>query len=348
MTRIPAVLVALLTAAAIGGCTIPKPPGAGTVRYRDPVFVNYGVTPDITYGSAVPQGATNPIALKLDLYRPLNDTQTSRPAIIWVHGGGFSGGDKGSGPSADLAQKFAKLGYVTASINYRLIANGCTGSNITPACFQAAVDAQHDAQAAVRFLRAHAADYGIDPTRIGIGGESAGAITSVAVGVHSEDVGTSGNPGYPSQVEGFSSISGGLPERALRRAPATRPGSSSTARPTRSSPTSGRSTRRRRLLSNHVPAFLELLDGAGHVPYAQYGELFYEQSDYFFYDLLDLAHAAGQPASVRARRERGWRRAWPGSTRPSRARCACASARRRRSGPRTPAPPAAPARRARS
>ena len=46
------------------------------------------------------------------------------------------------------------------------------------------------------------------------------------------------------------------------------------------------------------------LQGAGHEPYDQYGQQFYEQSDYFFYDVLDLGHAAGQPATARAAADR--------------------------------------------
>ena len=47
-----------------------------------------------------------------------------------------------------------------------------------------------------------------------------------------------------------------------------------------------------------VPAFLELQDGAGHVPWAQYRSLYLQQADWFLYFGLDLAHAAGQPTSA--------------------------------------------------
>jgi dienelactone hydrolase len=301
-------LATTLVAVVVGGCTIPPPPGAGTVRYRDPVFSTYVVTHDIQYGSAVPQGAADPIPLKLDLYQPpASDTQTQRPAVVWVHGGSFCCGDKSSGPSPDLAQKFAKLGYVTASINYRLISTACSGGSISAACYQAALDAQHDAQAAVRYLRANAVTLGIDPTRIGIGGESAGAITATLVGVHSEDPGTSGNPGPSSSVGGFSSISGGLPSGLFAGA-GDAPGVlfHGTADPI--VPYKWSTDTTAALLSAKVPAFIEPLDGAGHVPYGQYGNLFYQQSDYFFYDLLDLGHAAGQPVSVRRAADRQERR----------------------------------------
>jgi predicted esterase len=283
---------------AVAGCTVPRPVAPGTVRYRDPVFSSIGVTKDIQYGSAVPQGATDPIALKLDLYTPSGDTQNRRPALVWIHGGGFCCGNKSGGPSADLAQRFAHLGYVTVSIDYRLISTGCTGSNVTPACFQAALDAQHDAQAAVRFLRANASRYGIDPTRIGIGGDSAGAIAATLVGLRPDDPGTSGNPGYSSAVRGFSSISGGLPEGIYATA-GDAPGVlfSGTADPI--VPYSWSAATAGAMIRAGVPAFLEPLQGAGHDPYGQYGDLFFEQSDYFFYGALDLGHAAGQSRAVR-------------------------------------------------
>jgi len=283
---------------AVAGCTVPQPPGASPLRYRDQVFSGYTLTQDLQYGSA-PDNNNNPVALKLDLYQPTGDTQTSRPTVIWVHGGSFTGGDKGSGPSPILAQYFAKLGYVTASINYRLLATApCNGSGgVTTDCYNAAIAAQHDAQAAVRWLRANASTYGIDPTRVAIGGESAGAITATAVGIHSDDPGTSGNPGYSSTVGGFVSISGGVPGGIFVDSHDS-PGLlfSGTADPI--VPYQWSVQTAAALLNNGVVAFLEPLDGAGHVPWAQYQDLFKTQSDYFIYDVLDAAHAAGQPAAA--------------------------------------------------
>ena len=282
----------LLASILLAGCSLVRPDGAGTIRYRDQFFSTYTVSKDIQYGSAVPQGATTPIPLLLDLYQPAGDTQTQRPAVVWVHGGSFTGGDKGTGPSADLAQKFSLLGYVTVSINYRLLQTGCTGGNITSACGQAAVDAQHDAQAAVRFLRANAVAYGIDPTRIGVGGDSAGAIAATLVGVRSDDPGTSGNPGYSSQVGGFASISGGLPNGAFAGA-GDSPGVLFSGTADTTVPYQWSVDTANALNNANVPAFMETLQGAGHDPYyPPYDQQFYEQSDYFFYDVLDLAHAA--------------------------------------------------------
>jgi dienelactone hydrolase len=317
-SRRPLAAATVAALLALAGCAVPRPSAPGTVRYRDSVFSAIDVTRDIQYGSAVPQGATAPIPLKFDLYAPAGDTQTARPAVVWVHGGGYCCGDKSGGPAADLAARFAHLGYVTVSINYRLIQNGCTGSNVTPECYQAAVDAQHDAQAAVRFLRANAGGYGIDRARIGVGGDSAGGITATLVGIRPDDPGTSGNPGYPSNVRGFSSISGGVPD-GLYAGAGDAPGVLFHGTADGTVPYAWSAATASALLHAGVPAFLETLNGAGHDPYGQYGNLFFEQSDYFFYAMLDLGHAAGQPRAVRrsadrqearlARRHPAWARA---------------------------------------
>ena len=137
--------------------------------------------------------------------------------IIWVHGGGFSAGDKSDG--ADWATAFARRGYVAVSLGYRLLATGpCGGSGPVPdQCYTAAEGAQHDAQAAVRFLRRNASFLRIDPDRIAMAGESAGAVTSLLVGWRRDDPGSSGNPGFPSDIRAAVSVAGGLPRRLHRR-----------------------------------------------------------------------------------------------------------------------------------
>ena len=190
------------------GClNVLPPPGDAPLRYRDDVFTNVTTTTNITYGSATNQ-AGQVQSLELDVYRPAGDTVTSRPAIVWIHGGGFSGGNKTSPEIVAQAQAFARKGYVNVSIEYRLVAGGCSAGGVTQACLQAIVDAQHDAQAAVRFLRANASTYGIDTTRIASAGTSAGAITALHVAYNSEDPGTSGNPGPSSAVRSAVSLSG--------------------------------------------------------------------------------------------------------------------------------------------
>ncbi|MGA2796413.1 MAG: alpha/beta hydrolase fold domain-containing protein [Thermoguttaceae bacterium] len=97
------------------------------------------------------------ISLLLDLYLP-EKSQGPLPLIIWIHGGAWLGGDKADCPARRMLQR----GYAVASINYRL-------SN--QAVFPAQIE---DCKAAVRWLRAHAGQYGLDPEHFGAWGSSAG------------------------------------------------------------------------------------------------------------------------------------------------------------------------------
>ncbi len=291
--------VGIVTLLAVTGCTLSEPPGAAPLRYRDSVFPNLTTTTNIQYGSA-PDSNGNPVALMLDLYQPSGDTVSQRPAIVWVHGGGYCCGDKGSGPSADLAQKMAHLGYVTVSINYRLLApNGCSagGGNVSSVCATAAIAAENDAQAAVRWLRANAATYRIDTNRIGIGGDSAGAITASLVGMDPENPGNSGNPGYSSTVQAFMSLSGGTPNGVFASA-GDAPGLLFSGTADNTVPYAWSVETAAYLLHDGVPAFLETFQGAGHDPYTQFETQIDSQTDYFFYDFLDAAHAQGSPPSA--------------------------------------------------
>jgi dienelactone hydrolase len=295
-------VAALLAVALMAGCTVPRPVGDEPLRYRDQVFTDVTVTTNIAYGSA-PDAEGNPVTLRLDLYRPSGDPLISRPALVWVHGGGFSAGDKGNVVPVDAANTFARLGYVVVSINYRLLGSGCVQNPSSNACLVAALEAKHDAQAAVRWLRANAATYGVDPARIGMGGESAGGITSALVGMYSEDVGTSGNPGFSSKIGGFVSVSGGLPNGVFASSDdawgllfhGTADGIV---------PYQWSNATFAELLEAGVPAWVQYQQGAGHVPWAQYRTLYLEQASWFLYHALDLAHATGQPASAARAAER--------------------------------------------
>lgn len=96
---------------------------------------------------------------KLDLYLPTqSENPASLPLIVWVHGGAWMAGNKEDCRSAH----FLKYGYAAASINYRLSQH---------AIFPAQLE---DCKAAIRFLRANANQYNIDPNRVGVWGASAG------------------------------------------------------------------------------------------------------------------------------------------------------------------------------
>jgi acetyl esterase/lipase len=297
-------LVPILLACGIAGCTLPPPDGAAPLRYRDVIFPNLTITSGLTYGSA-PDLSGNQVTLTLDMYQPSGDTQRSRPAIVLVHGGSFVGGSSTDSGVVKLAKAFAQRGYVAVSINYRLLGDKEKCGQEDPpsqACVTAVLAAQHDAQAAVRWMRANATTYGVDPTRIAIGGTSAGAGTALAVAVNSGDVGDSGNPGYSSKVGAAVAISADFPHSLASTYfdPGDSPiqmfnGTADTVVPFADAVQTATD-----LHNAGVPVVFEPLQGAGHVPFSTYGQVMITQSVYFCYYLLDLAHAAGQPPSAAA------------------------------------------------
>jgi acetyl esterase/lipase len=297
----------LLVLGLLGGCTLPPPPGPSPLRYRDAVFSATGVIHDLSYGSA-PGSDGQPVTLKLDLYQPSGDKVSRRPAVVYVHGGGFCCGDKSAG--ASFATYFAQRGYVAASINYRLLApEGCGGqANPSQTCIDAALAAQHDAQAAVRWLRARATAYRIDPDRIAIAGASAGAVTSLLVDWRKEDPGTSGNPGYSSAVRAAVSISGGTPTNEFITSDDA-PAIFFHGTEDRTVPYSWAIQNAAAMVGLGIPVFFEPFEGVGHgLVQAGFGDVIYQQSNYFLYAMLDLGRAEGQSAAAARAAERYKRR----------------------------------------
>ncbi|MDV6030523.1 MAG: sulfatase-like hydrolase/transferase [Phycisphaera sp. RhM] len=127
--------------------------------------------------------------LEMDIYRPKGDWG-ALPAVVCIHGGGWANGNRTS--HRKIAQALAARGYVAATISYRL-------SGEAP--FPAAI---HDCKAAVRFLRAHAKAYGIDPAKIGAIGLSAGghltALLATSAGNEALE-GQGGNPTFSSAIQ---------------------------------------------------------------------------------------------------------------------------------------------------
>ncbi len=126
-------------------------------------------------------------SLLLDLYVP-PQRDAPLPVIVWVHGGAWLAGSKSGGPAIRMAER----GYAVASVSYRL-----SGEAKFPAQI-------HDCKAAVRWLRANAARYSLDPERIGAWGLSAGghlvALLGTSGGVPDLE-GAAGNLEYSSRVQ---------------------------------------------------------------------------------------------------------------------------------------------------
>jgi acetyl esterase/lipase len=143
---------------------------------------------DVVYVTPTTNGQKG--ELKLDIQVP--ETSGKKPLVIYMTGGGFVMAQK----SANLDQRtyVAERGYVVASIQYRTV----TSSHATYA------DGVADVKSAVRYLRAHAAEYGIDASKVAVWGQSAGgylaAMTGATNGVKQFDVGD--NLDQSSDVQG--------------------------------------------------------------------------------------------------------------------------------------------------
>ncbi|PLT27863.1 alpha/beta hydrolase [Peribacillus deserti] len=152
---------------------------------------------DTKFISDIEFGNGGGVPLLLDLCKPIN-SEGPFPAIIYIHGGGWKFGDKASS-GGKKTLKFAKYGFVTCSINHRSTKNASHPAQI------------HDVKAAVRWLRAHAEKYQIDPNKIGVWGHSSGGHLAALLGT-SEDIpelkGNSGSPGYSSRVQAVCTSAG--------------------------------------------------------------------------------------------------------------------------------------------
>lgn len=163
----------------------PKPVDAATLAKRIPqAFPDFEHTPNIEYKKIGTQ------SLQLDLLRPNGLRSAAAPVLVYIHGGGWSGGDRYRMLRPDVSGVFlrcGRAGIVCASIEYRLTCE-------TSSAYDAAVDCQD----ALRFLVKKAATYRLDPTRIGtIGGSAGGHLSLVTALANPKDF-----PGDPA-LAGF-------------------------------------------------------------------------------------------------------------------------------------------------
>ena len=206
-------------------------------RYYQPVFPNVTVTSGVAFGSAADYtGATQ--TLRMDIYQPTGDASAERPVIIFAHQGGFVTGSRTDAYMVKVCTQFARLGYVTASIDYRLgfQLTGFRQPADTPQVARAAIRGMQDLRAAVRFFRADAAGanvYRASASRIVVGGSSAGAFAALEVGYldKTSEVpayvglaalggieGSSGNPGYNSFPLAVLNLSGATEQPSVLEA----------------------------------------------------------------------------------------------------------------------------------
>jgi acetyl esterase/lipase len=175
MSRVVAFLVFLSMTATLSAQTAPA---QGEQLYRTETIR------DVVYGKG------GPYALTLDIIRPVGDFPKPLPSVIWIHGGGWRQGNKDNAPTAALAAR----GFFTVSINYRL-------SHV--ATFPGAIE---DAKCAVRWLRANAAKYNLDPDGIGAWGASAGGHLAELLAVTPNQPALEGAGGYNDQSSRVAAV----------------------------------------------------------------------------------------------------------------------------------------------
>ncbi|MCG8332424.1 MAG: alpha/beta hydrolase [Chitinophagales bacterium] len=139
-------------------------------RYIDPIFES------IEQRTTIYANKNNEV-LRMDVYRPLSDTLSARPLLLYVHGGGFAGGSRDDKLTVSFAEQMTRRGFVVVSISYRL-----TMKNKSFSCDQARRNkirtfqmAVEDIRSATNYLLDRKKELGIDPSRVCLAGSSAGA-----------------------------------------------------------------------------------------------------------------------------------------------------------------------------
>lgn len=128
---------------------------------------------------------------KADLYLPAHEADSgAHPAVVIIHGGGWTGGDKGAAREQNIGNTLAAQGYVCMSINYLLQPK--EGERIWPRNL-------HDCKTAVRWLRANAGRLHIDKEHVGVIGGSAGGHLALMVGVTDQGSGLDPEGPYGDQ-----------------------------------------------------------------------------------------------------------------------------------------------------
>jgi len=191
--------------------------GIPTVKSESTYFV--WVDEDVTYAEGLAHSGSSTssfsIPLKLDVYYPDNNS-TNRPVYMFIHGGGFNGGTKTKPEIVEMANYYASRGWVFASVDYRTteelgsiegltqeevlafysgmapqewIENTFLGAETLDQIKQgiAMYMAQRDSKAALRWMVANSNSYGVNTDFITVGGASAGAITTVALGITNQE-----------------------------------------------------------------------------------------------------------------------------------------------------------------
>ncbi|MFG0266602.1 MAG: alpha/beta hydrolase fold domain-containing protein [Rhodopirellula sp. JB055] len=161
----------------IGNMSVRRPANDRNLSSRSPRGVD--VKRNVIFGKG---GGRD---LKMHIVLPESKPSEPLPAYVWIHGGGWQAGSKEGG--INQVARIVAEGFVGATIEYRL-----TGEAPFPAQIE-------DCKCAIRFLREHADEYGIDPDRIAVGGSSAGGHLVALLGTSGDVEELEGSGGWPDQ-----------------------------------------------------------------------------------------------------------------------------------------------------
>ncbi len=186
---VPLMLSALLCAAPLGAL---PPQGTG---------IQQGASQSggarVTVKENIAYASVNGAELHLDVYEPAEPGGHLHPAVVLIHGGGWNSRDKST--MHGMGHFLARFGFVAFAVDYRLFRGN---ENRWPAQLD-------DVQRAVRWVRANAAAYGVNPKRIGAYGHSAGAQLAVLLGMEdTRDNSDSSLAAYSSRVQAVVDVSG--------------------------------------------------------------------------------------------------------------------------------------------
>lgn len=160
------------------------------------------------YGYVSAAGAKDGYELRplyFDLLAPNDQPGVIKPAVVMIHGGGFTGGSRADEDLLLVANRLASEGYVCFLTDYRLLGDGPPPAEDfpkydfpSPSAVRAAIV---DAKTALRFVRASADLYEVDVNRIGLFGESAGAVAALAAGLSAPEEFADDGPDFPAPLE---------------------------------------------------------------------------------------------------------------------------------------------------
>jgi acetyl esterase/lipase len=151
----------------------------------------------VTVEENVPYTSVSSAQLYLDIYKPGDRGDTTRPAVVLIHGGGWTSFSKST--MRGMGQFLARSGFVAFAVDYRLLHGE---ENRWPAQLD-------DVQRAVRWVRANAAKYGVNPERIGAFGHSAGGQLAALLGMEeTRDNSDAALAKYSSKVQAVVDVSG--------------------------------------------------------------------------------------------------------------------------------------------